>query len=433
MTSGRDDIGTVNPAGDWSRLRHLLAEIQGLDRVESPDHLLRQLKILAALFDHSRTGIVIESPEGVILDANPAYCEFMGFAREELVGHNITVVVPEDLHPTVPANIARVLAGETLHHVARSIDHDGRPRDLELLETRIPPDGREGLIVLVNDVTDRRRADQLHEQVVRRNIELARTVEQLHAREGLLAQQLDLARQVQQRFLPHEFPFPERLDTAAVYRAHASIGGDLFDLFALGPDMLGFLVADVSGHGVSAALVTALLKVNIDRLREQLRTAPRTARALAEATAQLNDALVTSIPEETFVSLLLGTLDLETGDLTLSNAGHEPPILHRPEAGAEFLVLPPNIAAGILADQDFVPVRTHLAPGELLFLYTDGLPESHDRMGREWGPEALRAFVGRQAGEGPGSLLEALERAIDDFTSHSGPQDDYTAVALRRR
>lgn len=433
MTSGRDDIGRVPPAGDWSRLQNLLAEVQGLDRVESPDHLLRQLKIMAALFDHSRTGIVIESPEGIILDANPAYCEFMGFAREELVGHSITVVVPEELHPTVPANIARVLAGETLHHVARSIDHAGQPRDLELLETRIPPDGREGLIVLVNDVTDRRRADQLHEQVVRRNVELARTVEQLHAREGLLAQQLDLARQVQQRFLPHEFPFPDRVETAAVYRAHASIGGDLFDLFALGPDMLGFLVADVSGHGVSAALVTALLKVNIDRLREHLRTAPRTARALAEATARLNDALVASIPEETFVSLLLGTLDLETGELTLANAGHEPPIVCRSSTGAEFLEVPPNIAAGILAGQEFVPVRTRLAPGELLFLYTDGLPESNDSQGREWGSEALRALVGERGADGPARLLEALEAVIEDFTSHSGPQDDFTAVVLRRR
>lgn len=273
------------------------------------------------------------------------------------------------------------------------------------------------------------------------NGELGVTLGSLRERERAMSGELELAQKVQERFLPHTFPFPGSLRFAASYKACSTIGGDLYDAIALDEETALFFIADVSGHGVSAALVTAVLKVSVERCRDELCEALRGLtgaerdRAIAVHAASflrhLNLHLRASMHESGFVTLLLGVLRVDSGQLVLANAGHNPPLLCETDTGrvAEIDV-PSNLPLGLLTQLDFRVTTLVMPQGSKLLCYTDGLTELMNARGEEFGIERLVESCVASCPRPASGMLDAIGEAAARHAGDNPPHDDVALLVI---
>jgi serine phosphatase RsbU (regulator of sigma subunit) len=250
-------------------------------------------------------------------------------------------------------------------------------------------------------------------------------------REERLRQELILARDIQQAFLPADFGVLGEGGPELFARVHPAreVSGDLYDFFALPDGRLAFFLGDVSGKGMPAALYMIAVRT----LSRHLAPA---ARGPAELLLRLNAALAADNPTNLYVTLVHGIYDGRDGSVTLASGGHPAPLLRRPDGRVEPVTLKPGIMLGYPhLELKVTDTRLVLAPGETLILYTDGLTEAFAPDGTTmFGPERLREVLG-----GPRTSLplqacaEAAVAAVQRFTGQHELQDDQTLLLLRRR
>ncbi len=256
----------------------------------------------------------------------------------------------------------------------------------------------------------------------------------LHAqrlREERLLQELALAREIQQGFLPTDF----RPTEGAGYELFAQVAparevsGDLYDFFPLADGRLAFFVGDVSGKGMPAAL----FMMPVRTLCHHLASASTTP---AETLRRLNAALVADNPTSMYVTLAHGTYDPRTGAVLLASGGHPQPLLRRADGRAEVVQVPRGRVLGYdLDNPGLADARLTLGRGETLVLYSDGYTEAFapDRKDM-FGPDRLREALG-----GPRAVLPladcaaAVRDEIERFTGGPEQQDDQTLLLLRRK
>ncbi len=275
---------------------------------------------------------------------------------------------------------------------------------------------------------------RLSRHLAEQHEELHRMHAELRERDEHLRRDLELAREVQATFLPREVPGNHHLRVASFYRACGEVGGDLFDLFELGPGRVGFYIADASGHGVTAALITAVLKSSIDRHRGVLGGCDPgngTGRSVCnEFLHRVNSVTTEAMRSGSFITLQLGILDLGSGDLLLVNAGHNAPVLCGHGGGPRVLEVPANVAIGIIEQYDYEIVQGRLLPGEKLVLYTDGLTERHNAEDRELGLEGLMELIGAAGSEGAPGLVDGLMTGVNAFGGGIDAHDDEALLVI---
>lgn len=260
---------------------------------------------------------------------------------------------------------------------------------------------------------------------------------QLHAerlREERLRQELAMAREIQAGFLPTNFA-PTGLSGFELYaEVHPArdVSGDLYDFFPTADGKLLFLLGDVSGKGMPAAM----FMVKVHTLSRHLAAeAPEPVRTLT----RLNEALAAHNQTGLFVTMTLGVYDPRTGEVVMASGAHPLPLLRHPDGTAEEVPVPTGLPLGCLPiDPNVTEYRLQIKPGETLVFYTDGFTEAAvrgaDGKKRMFGPERLRDVVG-----GPRtrmSLKECAEetrRAIERYTGNAEQQDDLTLLLLRRQ
>jgi phosphoserine phosphatase RsbU/P len=248
-------------------------------------------------------------------------------------------------------------------------------------------------------------------------------------REERLRQELLLARDIQQSFLPTDFDVPGG-DPELFARVHPAreVSGDLYDFFPLPDGRLAFFLGDVSGKGMPAALFMVAVRA-LSRHLAPVAAGP------ADFLVRLNTALVAGNPTALFVTLLYGIYDRRDGSVLLASGAHPPPLLRRTGGRVEPVALRPGVMLGCEA-LDLVVADTHLLlqPGETLIVYSDGFTEAfapdHRTM---FGLERLCAVLGGECTSL--SLRECAERAsaaVQQFTRAGELQDDQTLLLLRR-
>ncbi len=256
----------------------------------------------------------------------------------------------------------------------------------------------------------------------------------LHAevlREARLRQELLLAREIQQSFLPTDFePLgKDKLELFARVHPAREVSGDLYDFFPLPDGRLAFLLGDVSGKGMPAALFMIMV-------RTLCRTLAPAATGPADLLRRLNAALVADNPTALFVTLVQGVYDPTDGSVVLASGGHPPPLLRRADGTIEVVPIKPAVMLGcsplLLAVDD---VRLTLDPGETLILYTDGFTEGFaPDGGAMFGPERLHAVLGGDNAKLPlERCAEEAIAAVQRFTRQLELQDDQTLLLLRRK
>ncbi len=245
-----------------------------------------------------------------------------------------------------------------------------------------------------------------------------------------LETEVQLARQIQETFIPKQLTPPQGWDLAARWRTALQMGGDFYDVIPLPDGRLGLFIADVADKGIPAALFMALT-------RTLVRAAVLQTDSPAQALAQVNDLLYPDCEQGMFVTAVYGALDPQTGCFTYANAGHNPPILVRAaqrkktEPTLELLTRT-GIALGAVERAEMTERSLHLAPGDQLLFYTDGVTEAFSAEGEAFGEERLQAILRASKVETAQQLLDEIDGAVSGFVGDYPVSDDVTLIVLKR-
>lgn len=232
-------------------------------------------------------------------------------------------------------------------------------------------------------------------------------------------QELATARRIQFSILPDSAPDFEGVQVATRYEPMTSVAGDYYDFFQVSDDLLTILVADVSGHGVPAALVSCMLKVCF---AAQKNKASDPASILAGLGLMLRGNLGSQ-----YVTAACATIDRKSRTITYAGAGHPPSVLVR-AAGSEAMFLDRNgLFLGPFPNASYENMAVSFRSGDRLFMYTDGITEAAGPDGEEFGRDRLREFLIGTSGAEPKSALDKLF----DQVAAGDPQDDLTAVLVQ--
>ncbi len=255
-------------------------------------------------------------------------------------------------------------------------------------------------------------------------IRLARQLAERMDAERRVDREIAIAREVQTRLFPQQTPRLAHLELAARCIQARSVGGDYYDFLELGPHQIGFVIADVSGKGVHAALRMANLQAH---LRSQAGSAPQDPlRVLRE----VNRMLCESSAAGQFATLFLGVYSDASRRLTYINCGHNPPLILRRDGRVERLEATATVL-GAFATWECALGRTSLGAGDLLVAYSDGITEA-EREGAHYGEERLLEVLRAHAEAGPDAILSAVLASVLDFGA--GEQsDDLTLMVARAR
>jgi sigma-B regulation protein RsbU (phosphoserine phosphatase) len=232
---------------------------------------------------------------------------------------------------------------------------------------------------------------------------------------------------VQERLFPQELPAIDGVSLAGHCRPAQGVGGDYYDLFLLGDDRMGLAIGDVSGKGISAALLMASLRAS---LRGMTLDAPRDLSLMME---KVNRLVYEASASNRYATFFFATYNTATRELVYVNAGHNAPFLVRQETG-KFTVERLEAGGpviGLLSFATYEEQRLILAPGDLLLTYTDGSSEAMTEEDEEWGEERmLAAAQGLHDGTAQ-EVLECLFAEADRFTGKAPQYDDMTMLVLK--
>jgi sigma-B regulation protein RsbU (phosphoserine phosphatase) len=234
--------------------------------------------------------------------------------------------------------------------------------------------------------------------------------------------ELDMARNIQRSLLPRDVPRANGLDIAAHFAPMTAVAGDLYDLVPLGPSRLGILVADVSGHGIPAALVASMVKVAFTTAAEQFDSPALVLSAINRALCrQLELGLVTAV---------YAVIDTERRSVTLSNGGHPPPLLGR-QAGSVLEVKEHGLLLGFRSDATYGDVEIALEDDDELLLYTDGVTEARNGAGEHFEYTRLARWFKTSLGRDAKGFRNAAVADLEAWRGNRTFEDDVTFVVAR--
>ncbi|MDO5319838.1 MAG: SpoIIE family protein phosphatase [bacterium] len=242
------------------------------------------------------------------------------------------------------------------------------------------------------------------------------------------AKDMAMAKEIQEGSLPRTFPpFPDvkEFDVYAQMRTAKEVGGDFYDFYFVGPGHILFLIADVSGKGVPAALFMMKAKSTVKSLAT-------TGRPISEVISAANDALCEGNDANMFVTLWAGVLEIATGRVTCVNAGHNPPFVRMADGSVRMLKGKRGLVLGAMSGIRYVSDEFFLEAGADLYLYTDGITEQPDQSGEMFG-EARTQKVLTGAPAALKTVCERMQAAVDAHAASTEQADDCTQLILRYR
>lgn len=249
-------------------------------------------------------------------------------------------------------------------------------------------------------------------------------LEKTTAERERLSRELEIARSIQESFLPDRAPIIKGFDLAAKSIPALFVGGDFYDFIPIGDGRFGLVIADVSGKGVSAALFMALSRTLV---RASTADEPSPAVAITQANRLICEDSKTSM----FVTLFYAILDANKKTLTYVNAGHNPPVFLRGDDHSITLLKAEGIALGVIEDIELETVEIPLHENDLLVLYTDGVTEAENKDDELYGEERLEAVLGGIQGETAAGIIASIIEDISAFAGDNPQSDDITLLVMK--
>jgi sigma-B regulation protein RsbU (phosphoserine phosphatase) len=239
--------------------------------------------------------------------------------------------------------------------------------------------------------------------------------------------ELNIAREIQMSILPKNFPaFPghPEFDLYAFMQPAKEVGGDFYDFFLIDPDHLCFIMADVSGKGMPAALFMAVTKTLI-------KTTAKAGMTPAEILTRVNNELAEGNEAAMFVTVFCGILDIRTGQIHYANAGHNPPLVTTQAGRISFLPKQGGLVLGVMEEVDYQTESLRLDVGDSLFLYTDGVTEAMNTQEELFSEERLEKELALLTQKPIQETIGDLMQRIKDFSGEALQSDDITMMILQ--
>lgn len=345
---------------------------------------------------------------------NKAYETAFGMQRDQYLGCTVLdlAYVPPEARKALQAEDEEILqAGGTRHRQREVVLADGKTHTILYWVTRFELDDGSvgGLVGIEVDITEQKELER----------ELAKANERM-------GKELTVGHEIQMSMLPLIFPaFPEHedFDIFATLSPAREVGGDFYDFYFLDEDHICFTVGDVSGKGVPAALFMAVTKTLI-KSRASSDFSP------ASIVTHVNDELSRDNDSCMFVTLYVAILDLRTGELLVSNAGHNPPLLKRSNGDIEWLKHRHGPVVGAMPGLAYGQDSVKLEPEDMVVLYTDGVTEADDGTGTLYGEDRLERALAAAREHAPENLVKALRESVLAFEGEE-QADDITLLSVR--
>jgi sigma-B regulation protein RsbU (phosphoserine phosphatase) len=239
-----------------------------------------------------------------------------------------------------------------------------------------------------------------------------------------MEQELAMARKIQQSLLPKKTPETKNLEIASFFNPTDEVGGDYYDYFPLEEDRIGIVLADVSGHGASAALVMTMVKGIIHSITHKFET---TDQVLAE----MNSILSPIIPRDMFVTTIFLVFDLKKRLLRYSNAGHSPLLFFNTQAKACQLIELKGPALGLTNLSVYQEKEISLNPGDLFLIYTDGVTEAFNEQGEMFEESRLIQAVEEVSQDPAQKIIEHVNSKLKGFVNNAPQNDDVAMITVK--
>jgi sigma-B regulation protein RsbU (phosphoserine phosphatase) len=404
-----------------------------LSRGAADRALAGERSLLRNVIDNLLDSICVKDIHGVYRLGNLAHMRSLGAERpEDVVGKTVFDFFPRDAAERLQADDRNVIrtGNAVVNRQEAFLRPDGARRWLST--TKVPLRNDEGQIIGIvaigRDITDRKRNEE----------QLALYNEQLREKNMQLEDDLDMASEVQQAFLPQQFPsFPSHaapgqsaIGFFSQYLPTGAVGGDFFHVLPLSDTEAGIFICDVMGHGVRAALVTAIQRALVEEMAGL-------GRQPGEFLTHINQALL-SILRRTrtpmFASAFYLYLNAATGELRYANAGHPKPLhLRRSQRRVDVLAAygsRPGSALGVFENADYQTLYGRIEPGDMVLLFTDGIFEVEGPDGDYFDPQRIIASVESRLPAPSGEIIEALLADARGFSVKHQFGDDVCLVGI---
>ncbi|WP_195371119.1 MULTISPECIES: SpoIIE family protein phosphatase [Parabacteroides] len=257
-------------------------------------------------------------------------------------------------------------------------------------------------------------------------ISFIKKAQQEHSQLESIRNDLHIAQEIQQTILPKTFPpFPElkSFDIYAYMSAAKYVGGDFYDFFRIDQDRLGFVIADVAGKGVPAAIFMAIS-------RTVIRTIALNENSAAMCMQRSNAFLCQENINEMFVTVFYGILNLNTGLVTYCNAGHNPPVLMKADNTVVSVPLTNDFILGSIDDITYHEKTLQLLPGDNLLLYTDGITEAMNTRHEQYSEQRLLENCQELIGKSPKEIVDKITEKVGKFVVGAVQSDDITLLSI---
>ena len=246
----------------------------------------------------------------------------------------------------------------------------------------------------------------------------------ISVQKAAVERELQIAHDIQMAMLPKMFPpFPDRydIDIFGELTPAKAVGGDLYDFF-IRDEKLFFCIGDVSGKGVPASLVMAVTRALFRNIVTHITDPIANPNHIVDS---MNTSICDGNDSSMFVTLFVGVLDLQTGHLRYCNAGHDKPYIDGMQIQCDS-----NIPVGVMPDWNFTEQETDMAPGSMIYLYTDGLTEAENARHEQFGGQRI-ADIAASYKESPQELIKTMSGAVRQFVGDTEQSDDLTMFAIK--
>lgn len=369
-------------------------------RLQMEKDLLAREQRERAILDNTPAVIYVKGVNGQYQFVNRRFADVFGRGAEDCVGRTAPEIFPPDLARQIEESDRQVLEGRETASFQMTLRHDDG--DHTYVSVKCPlfdPAGEvQGIAGIATDIT-----------------------EQLEARK--IVDELRLARLFQRKFYPRRRAPVQGLDMAGSALPMTHMSGDYYDFIQLDTHRLAVTIGDVSGHGLGPALEMAQVRTAARLLLKQ-------ETGLSATLGELNALLCEDLPESTFVSLFLAEIDTRTRTLQYVGAGHDAFLIRADGTPIGLPATVPPLGIDPTLSGSPVPVE-HIAPGDLLFLFTDGLCDANNAAGQSYGRRAAVEAVVRHRADAADVIVQNLLHAVLEFSSGTEQCDDITCVVVK--